>query len=61
MSATFKMSYNSGQDNVARPFTPQLNGDDTQRIATAAEYIATALARIDHNFDILVKRSKADR
>lgn len=57
MSSQFKVHHSSAAagDKVGRPFTGQTNGDDGERIATALEYIATALARLDHNFEVLTR------
>ena len=46
-------------DSVAKPFTPLMSQEapDSARIAYTLEFIASALARIDHSLQVLVHRS----
>lgn len=45
----------SGPPKAVRPFQPRVaQNDPVERIAHALEHIATALAAIDHNLQLLV-------
>lgn len=50
------MRPNNGTDNVRRPFIAPLQATDEERVAYALEFIATALARIDHNVELAVAK-----
>ena len=52
---------NNTGDNIHRPFVPPQEIDDVGRIAFALEFIATALARIDHNLWSMSNLQRANR
>lgn len=49
----------AGPPGVARPFTPSLNTDETERAGDTLEHIARALSAIDHNLEVLVNTQQA--
>jgi hypothetical protein len=54
------MPYSNAGDNVSRPFSPAVGEQDpAQRIAHALEYMASAMARMDRNLEVLVHTVKS--
>ena len=48
----------SGPPGVIRPFIPPPGETDPgERVARALEHIAVMLSAIDHNFEVLLKRT----